>query len=62
MIGEIVSFTFEKHRLLDIPSHPKVFRVRSDVSWEDVIYNSKKEKKYLNGMFTILHIKHLIDY
>lgn len=47
--GEIVTFSYEKSFQKDIPSNPKIFRVRSDISWEDVVYNARKEKKYLNG-------------
>eukprot|EP00026_Physarum_polycephalum_P002735 Phypoly_transcript_02743.p1 GENE.Phypoly_transcript_02743~~Phypoly_transcript_02743.p1 ORF type:complete len:836 (+),score=105.65 Phypoly_transcript_02743:77-2584(+) len=48
-IGEIVSFSYERHtREEDTPAEPKVFRVRTDVSWREVVTNASKEKQYLN--------------
>lgn len=31
-------------------SGPKIFRVRTDITWIEVLLNSHKERKYLNGI------------
>ena len=49
-IGEIVSFSFENHARRDLPVNPSIYRVRADLSWEDVLESFAKEKKFLNGM------------
>ena len=48
-IGDIVSFTFENNARVDIPVHPRVFRRREDVDWEEVVQSSLAERKFLNG-------------
>lgn len=45
-IGDVVSFSFERHAQFDVPVNPKIFRVRYDVSWQDVVYNSYRETQY----------------
>lgn len=47
-IGDIVSFSYENYRN-GIPVNPKIFRVRTDLSWENVVHNSNFEKPQLNG-------------
>jgi hypothetical protein len=49
-IGDIVSFSYECHARRDIPVNPKIYRIRTDVSWEEVVCNSAKEKTFLNGI------------
>ena len=48
-----MSFSYECHSRRDVPVNPKIYRVRGDLSWEDVIYNSAREKSYLNGTLWI---------
>ena len=48
-IGDIVSFTFENNARVDIPVHPRVFRRREDLDWEEVVQSSLAERKFLNG-------------
>ena len=48
-IGEIASFSYERHTREDTPESPKIFRIRTDVSWGEVVNNARKEKQYLNG-------------
>ena len=49
-VGEIVSFFYEANARRDSPVNAQVYRIRSDVSWTDVVRNSISESKYLNGM------------
>lgn len=55
-IGTIVTVTYEKHYLKDVPLNPKIYRIRHDLSWQDVLFNSKQDKKYLSGII-IIHKK-----
>ena len=49
-VGEIVSFSFESHARRDVPVRPKIYRIRTDVSWEDISWNLAHESRSLNGM------------
>ena len=50
-VGAIVSFFYESYsRNRDVPVHPQVYRVRSDLSWQDVIKSTTEEEKYEDGM------------
>ena len=49
-IGDIVSFTYEVHARRDLPVSPKVYRVRTDVTWEDLVLGEFKDNKIINGM------------
>lgn len=48
--GDVVTFSYEVHARRELPVNPVIERVRFDVSWEDVVLNSIKEKKYRNGI------------
>lgn len=50
--GEIVTFSYESYARRDLPVNPRIFRIRTDVSWDDVIRNLSNEKKFLNGTFS----------
>jgi hypothetical protein len=47
--GDVVSFSYVSQARRDKPVDPKIFRIRTDVSWEDVVLNYNKERKFLNG-------------
>lgn len=49
-IGDVVSFSFECQARRELPVNPKIYRIRTDLSWEDVVYNSAKEKAFFNGI------------
>lgn len=49
-IGDVVTFSFESQARKDIPVNPVVYRIRSDVAWEDIVNNFLKEKKLSNSM------------
>ena len=48
--GDIVSFTYDSFARRDLPINPKIYRVRSDLSWDDVVQSVAKDRKSLNGM------------
>jgi hypothetical protein len=49
-IGDVVTFSFDNYARRDLPVNPKIYRVRTDISWDDVIHNYAKEKHYVSGM------------
>jgi hypothetical protein len=48
-----VSFSYECHSRRDVPVNPKIYRVRGDLMWEDVVFNSARDKTFLNGNFFV---------
>jgi hypothetical protein len=50
-IGTIVSFSFETLARRDTPVSPKIFRVRTDLNWDNVISNFRQESISLNGTY-----------
>eukprot|EP00026_Physarum_polycephalum_P004271 Phypoly_transcript_04288.p1 GENE.Phypoly_transcript_04288~~Phypoly_transcript_04288.p1 ORF type:complete len:615 (+),score=69.63 Phypoly_transcript_04288:198-1847(+) len=42
-MGEIVSFSYETHSRREVPINPLIYRVRTDLVWEDVVLNSFRE-------------------
>jgi hypothetical protein len=48
-IGQVVTFSYETMARRDVPTNPKIYRVRDDVDWNDLVHNFYKEKKVLNG-------------
>jgi hypothetical protein len=49
-IGDVVTFSFENYARRDLPVSPKIYRIRTDVSWDDVVHSYVKEKQYLTGI------------
>eukprot|EP00026_Physarum_polycephalum_P000178 Phypoly_transcript_00178.p1 GENE.Phypoly_transcript_00178~~Phypoly_transcript_00178.p1 ORF type:complete len:1068 (-),score=137.60 Phypoly_transcript_00178:3031-5769(-) len=47
-VGDIVTFSYENQAKKDIPTNPKIYRIRNDVSWKDVVHLFYKDKKHLN--------------
>lgn len=55
MLGDIVTFSYERHARREVPVDAKVVRVRNDVVWEDIVrdhvssnngkINNKKKKR-----------------
>lgn len=39
-VGDIVSFSYEAHSRRDIPSGVLVYRIRSDIKWDDILSSS----------------------
>jgi len=48
--GDIVSFSYEQYARNMVPVSPKVFRIRTDVTWQDVVRNETGEQLLLNGI------------
>ena len=48
-VGEVVSYSFEGHARRDMPVNPKIYRVRTDISWDYVVHNIVREQQYLSG-------------
>eukprot|EP00026_Physarum_polycephalum_P004416 Phypoly_transcript_04435.p1 GENE.Phypoly_transcript_04435~~Phypoly_transcript_04435.p1 ORF type:complete len:688 (+),score=101.45 Phypoly_transcript_04435:123-2066(+) len=46
--GDIVSFSYEANSRYDLPTNPQIYRIRGDVSWDDVVHSFFKEKQFLN--------------
>eukprot|EP00026_Physarum_polycephalum_P001342 Phypoly_transcript_01343.p1 GENE.Phypoly_transcript_01343~~Phypoly_transcript_01343.p1 ORF type:complete len:974 (+),score=101.70 Phypoly_transcript_01343:154-3075(+) len=41
--GDIATFTYENYSRYAIPINPKIYRIRDDVTWEEVVYNFHKD-------------------
>jgi hypothetical protein len=50
--GDVVTFSHDVSSRRLVPMNPKIFRIRSDVSWEDVLAQHAREVQVLslNGM------------
>ena len=42
-VGDVVSFSYETQARREAPVAPAIFRVRTDVSWEDVVSSAARE-------------------
>ena len=49
-----MSFSYEVNSRREVPVNAEIYRVRSDLSWEDILLDFSKELKSLNGMETRL--------
>jgi hypothetical protein len=49
-IGAVVTFSYESHSRRDEVVNPKIFRIREDVSWEEVVENYATERKLPTGL------------
>ena len=52
-IGSVVTFSFESNARREDPLHPQIYRLRSDLLWEDVVYNAIRDTKYLSGNLSV---------
>ena len=41
--GDVVTFSFETYSRSTVPVRPKIFRIRTDVNWEDVVRSYIKD-------------------
>lgn len=44
-VGEIVTFSYEKNIRRDSPVNPRIYRIRNDLSWDDIVKDFHKEIK-----------------
>ena len=49
-----MSFSYEVNSRREVPVNAEIYRVRTDLSWEDILLDFFKELKSLNGMGTSL--------
>lgn len=57
--GDVVTFSYSGFSRSSIPIQPKIFRIREDITWEDVLFNYANDvaqAQYLNGNFIIEYI------
>lgn len=47
-VGEVVSFFYETNARREKPVNPRVYRVRADISWEEVVYNFVEESEHFS--------------
>lgn len=52
-VGEIVTFSYEMNSRRDMPINPKIYRVRTDVVWDDMVLSAAREKQSLGGIIII---------
>lgn len=65
-LGDIVTFSFEAKTRREIPTNPKIFRIRTDLVWNDVV-NGYLRENYLNSMpfyfifnFSFISLKYIL--
>lgn len=54
-LGDIVTFAYENYTRKAVPVEPKVYQIRRDLSWKDVIFSYKQQlhkSQHLNGKLT----------
>jgi len=42
-VGDVVTFSYESYSRREVPLNPKIQRVRTDLSWEEVLQNEAQE-------------------
>lgn len=47
--GDIVSISFDSFSRRALPTNPKIYRIRTDVSWQHVVWNFHQETKASKG-------------
>lgn len=50
--GDIVTFSYEINTRHELPVNPEIIRVRSDVTWLDVVHSHDHatDQKFINGI------------
>jgi hypothetical protein len=48
--GDIVTFSYDTTFKKDLPTNPEITRIRTDITWKDVLTSYINEAKHLNGM------------
>lgn len=60
-LGDIVTFSYEKNARREVPGNAKIYRVRHDLDWNEVLLSDTKKKEiFLNGIIFIK--RELLDY
>lgn len=58
--GDVVTFTYENYSTAAVPVNPELYRIRRDMTWEDVIRNyatSDRQHAVLSGMMHSSKVK-----
>lgn len=55
-IGDVVTFSYESNIRRDVPFQPKIYKIRHDILWEEVIHSSLKENMHLTSMYRIVKV------
>eukprot|EP00026_Physarum_polycephalum_P000389 Phypoly_transcript_00389.p1 GENE.Phypoly_transcript_00389~~Phypoly_transcript_00389.p1 ORF type:complete len:1231 (+),score=194.32 Phypoly_transcript_00389:52-3744(+) len=45
-VGDVVTYSFEGHARREVPVNPKIFRVRTDVLWDDIVHSVRSAQQY----------------
>jgi hypothetical protein len=48
--GDVVTFSYEGSWRGEVPVGPKIYRLRTDVSWPEVVASFDRERKQLSGI------------
>eukprot|EP00026_Physarum_polycephalum_P001003 Phypoly_transcript_01004.p1 GENE.Phypoly_transcript_01004~~Phypoly_transcript_01004.p1 ORF type:complete len:1224 (-),score=188.92 Phypoly_transcript_01004:75-3746(-) len=56
--GDIVTFTYDSFSRRALPINPKIFRKRSDVTWEEVVMNHEKDAKSNGSQQVVMGYTH----
>lgn len=51
--GDVVTFSYEMHARNNGPVNTTIIRKREDLSWEEVVSNSVKERRFRSGILFI---------
>jgi hypothetical protein len=49
-VGDIVTFSYEDFSRKASPVSPNIYRIRTDISWKDVVRNSEEEAAFSKQM------------
>eukprot|EP00026_Physarum_polycephalum_P001051 Phypoly_transcript_01052.p1 GENE.Phypoly_transcript_01052~~Phypoly_transcript_01052.p1 ORF type:complete len:797 (-),score=76.09 Phypoly_transcript_01052:124-2514(-) len=49
-VGDIVTFAYESGPKKESPLNPRIYRIRYDLKWDEVLYNFQRDKRYLNNV------------
>ena len=47
--GDIVSLAYDAYSRRGVPMSPKVTQIRTDLIWEEVLWNAHKEEAFYNA-------------
>eukprot|EP00026_Physarum_polycephalum_P001524 Phypoly_transcript_01526.p1 GENE.Phypoly_transcript_01526~~Phypoly_transcript_01526.p1 ORF type:complete len:780 (-),score=98.01 Phypoly_transcript_01526:986-3034(-) len=55
--GDVVTFSFEVNARRDLPVNPKIYRIRTDVSWPEIVQNYKRDQQFLSDSSQVAGFK-----
>eukprot|EP00026_Physarum_polycephalum_P002429 Phypoly_transcript_02435.p1 GENE.Phypoly_transcript_02435~~Phypoly_transcript_02435.p1 ORF type:complete len:884 (+),score=75.70 Phypoly_transcript_02435:120-2771(+) len=59
--GDIVTFSYEAFARRDVPVNPTIFRIRTDLAWDDLVERATRSKKYLNETSEVKELNTLVQ-